>query len=218
MAAGSSPSQDADSARARDGENRDGEGAHLHCVADLIARARESVEDGKTSLGTLVDNLGRLSHSALLLVPALVVATPLSGVPGVSGTGGIIIALVAAQALIGRRKLWFPQWLRRKKIDSDKLDNALAKLEKPAAWIDRQTQRRASFIFRGPGLGMLHVVCMLCGAAMPLLELVPMTSSILAVAVVFFAVAIVARDGLLALVGFGFILGTIATAVAVLTG
>jgi hypothetical protein len=53
-----------------------------------------------------------------------------------------------------------------------------------------------------PPLSVLpKLVCVLCGAAMPFLELVPFSSSILASAVVLIGLSILARDGLFALLG-----------------
>ena len=183
-------------------------------VAQVIEETRNSIEGKRVEIGKLISGLGRLSHSALLLVPALVVATPLSGIPGLSSVGGIIIALVSLQALAGRSELWFPRWLKRLTLPADRLRGALCKLDGPAAWIDRHTDQRVSFVFHRPGPWLLYGLCFVCGASMPFLELVPFTSSILAGAVIFFAVAIVAHDGLLALIGMALVAGAIATGIS----
>ncbi|MGC8202104.1 exopolysaccharide biosynthesis protein [Aliiroseovarius sp. PTFE2010] len=177
----------------------------LRAITDVIGETRRVAQNrSHLSVGELVDSLGRLSHAAMLLVPALIVATPLSGIPGLSSVGGICIALISLQLLIGRDELWFPRWIRRLELGGDRLDAALAKIEKPAAWIDAKTERRARIMFRTPMLGIIHLMCLMCGAAMPFLELVPMTSSLLAIAVCFFSLAMMARDGLLAMAGIAF--------------
>jgi hypothetical protein len=65
---------------------------------------------------------------------------------------------------------------------------------------------------------VLQLASLLSGAAMPVLELVPLTSSILGLAVVFFSVSMVTRDGLLALGGMAVIAGAVAVVMGVVGG
>jgi hypothetical protein len=83
--------------------------------------------------------------------------------------------------------------------------------------LDRITRHRLRWFVRRPLVLVPQVLCLLCGLAMPVLELVPLTSSILGAAVVCFAIALVAGDGLFALggttvIGGGlwFVVGTVA--------
>lgn len=173
-----------------------------HSITSVLDRAREATDGEKTTVDEIVETLGSASHSAIILIPALLAITPLSGIPGASSIFGIIIALVSGELVFGRRSLWLPQWVLRIGVDSGRLNQALEWLERPAGFVDRHTRQRLTFLVKPPGRTFLQVICMLCGAAMPFLELVPFSSSILGAAVAFFAVALVVRDGLLAAIGF----------------
>ena len=70
-------------------------------------------------------------------------------------------------------------------------------------WLDAHTGKRLSVLVRPPMDRLLHLACVLCGIAMPVLELVPFTSSILGAAVVLLAMTLLVRDGLLALAVIG---------------
>jgi hypothetical protein len=183
-----------------------------HSLSDVVERAIAVSESGsgdarKVSVHDLVGAMGTSSIVALLLLPALVVATPLSGIPGVSGLGGITIALIAVQIVMGRRKAWLPDWVLRRQLSADKMHNAFVKLRKPASHADRHIHRRFHLAAGSAARRLLGLVCTCLGAAMPFLELVPFTSSIAAVAVATLAVALLAGDGLLAMAGFGLIAG-----------
>ncbi len=170
-------------------------------IAHIIQNTRDVIGGEKTEIGTLLEPLGQFSHSALLLVPAMLVVTPISGIPGVSGSCGVIIALVSLQMLLGRRSLWLPEYILKIQIDSGKLGAALKMLHKPSLFIDRYTRRRFHLFVRSPGSIITKALCFACGAVMPLLEFIPFSSSVLGAAVSLFAVSLLTRDGALAAAG-----------------
>ncbi len=141
----------------------------------------------------------------VLLVPALFVVSPLSGIPLFSSACGILIALISAQMLLGRRHLWLPSLLTNRHIAGKKLRKATDKLQGVARWMDSHTRERLRFFTHRPFRWVTQAACLLCGAAMPFLELVPFSSSILGVAVTLLALSLLVRDGLIALFGLGFI-------------
>jgi hypothetical protein len=73
------------------------------------------------------------------------------------------------------------------------------------------TRPRLEILVKPPFSIIPEMLCMLCGLLMPVLELVPLSSSILATAVTFFAVALIVRDGLVALIGILIFTGAMAT-------
>lgn len=179
-------------------------GAVLDDVASLIDGESVSIDD-------IMANLGGASFAPLLFLPAAAVVSPLSGVPGFSALCGVTIALIAAQMVAGRRHLWLPRWLLRRRISSHRLSAALDAVRRPARFLDRITRRRLTALVAPPLSALPSFFCMICGLVMPFLELVPFTSSILGFAVVIFAVAALARDGLLVLIALGVIGAAAAT-------
>lgn len=75
---------------------------------------------------------------------------------------------------------------------------ALLKMRKAADWLDDHARRRMLFMVRGPMRKLLELMCILCGAVMPFLEIVPFSSSILGLAVMMISTALLTRDGLFA--------------------
>lgn len=183
-------------------------------INEILDQVEDAAQGKQTSVADLMDALGPISQSGLLLVPALIVVTPLSGIPGLSSVLGLTIALLAGQMVFGRRQLWLPDWLLKRSISSKDLTGTLDKIRGLADAVDQHTQPRLKFLVKPPFRLLLQLICMLSGLAMPFLEFVPFSSSLLGCGVTFFATALLARDGLLAAAGiaiFGFALSVIAS-------
>ena len=178
----------------------------LQSMAEVVEDIRNAAKgDDKTTLGEVLRALEHASFVPVLLAPALIVVTPLSGIPFFSSFCGLVIALVAGQMFFGRSSLWIPRFLDQRTIPSKRLRDATDSLRKPARWIDKRTKARLQFLVSPPFDRITHFLCMLCGLVMPMLELVPFSSSILGAAVTMMALTLLLRDGLFALIGFGFI-------------
>ncbi len=182
-------------------------GGDLSSVLSVV-EAMESAATGETTtMRRAVQALGEASFVPVLMAPALAVVTPLSGIPLFSSLCGILIALVSLQLLVNRSHIWLPDWLLRRKISSRRLREATGKMKAPARWLDTHSRERLGFLVHRPFNWITEVACLLCGASMPFLELVPFSSSILGAAVVLFSMALLVRDGLFALFAFLFVGG-----------
>ena len=73
------------------------------------------------------------------------------------------------------------------------------KAQPSARWIQRQTRRRIGILFPRPLSYVPLLVCVAAGFAMPFLEIIPFSGSIVASGVFLIALSFVTRDGLLAL-------------------
>ena len=175
-------------------------------VAAVIDEINDAVEEGETNVGDLLDAMGRTSFVPVLMVPALAVVSPLSGVPGFSSAAGIAIAVISAQLLLGRRRrIWLPDILRRRRVPSHWVERVTESLRNPARWFDRNTRPRLAFLAAAPFDRIIYAACIFCGLSMPFMELLPFTSSLMALAVVLMSLTLLVRDGLFALAVYGVI-------------
>lgn len=172
-------------------------------VLDAVEKLGHSKDE--VSVESLVDALGRASVAALILVPAMIATTPLSGIPGLSAFCGIMIAVVAAQGAIGRRKLSLPGFIMRRSVDGDKLVAALHKISRVTDFLDRHTHERLDFLVRGPGAKLLLMLCVLGGLMMPFLEFIPFSASIVASCILLISLSVLTLDGVLAVLSFGIV-------------
>lgn len=179
----------------------------LEEVLDLL----QSVEgDGsRISLGDVMEVVGRRSFGPVLLVAGLITSAPIIGdIPGVPSLMGTMVIVVAAQLLLRRRCVWLPEWLLRRSASKQKLDKGLTKLRRPARFVDRYLHRRLEIFTDPPLAQIITFVCLLISAATPLMELVPFSANVAGAALLAFGLALIAHDGLFAIIAFLFTAAT----------
>ncbi len=159
-------------------------------------RAAESV-----TLAEIFADLGDRSFPTMILIPALVLVSPLSAIPGMTGTLGLTIALLLSQRLFGRRALWLPKRLGRVAIPSAKLEKGVQWLRKPAAWLDRRLAPRLTTFADGTLKRLPMAVVTLSACCLPLLEFLPMSGTTMGAAITLYAAGLLARDGRFVLLG-----------------
>lgn len=176
-----------------------GDHHRVRAVVDALERRADAE---RVPLGHLVEACGTASFVPALMVPALLVLSPLSGIPFFSSFCGISIAIISFQMLFKRKHLHLPGFVVRREVSGKKLRNALQRIRGAADFIDFHTHadRLRPLVGHG-GRVVPQVLCVLAGALMPLLEIVPFSSSILGAAVLSLSVGLLTRDGLFVLIG-----------------
>lgn len=187
------------------------EPANLEQLLDRIECGTEVRE--YSSIGEMLDAIGRRSFGPMVLFVGLLLVTPLSGMPGMPTSMGLLILLTLGQVLIGRRHFWLPGWLARRKIPREKLLRGIKAIRPVARRVDRLLRPRLHYLARGPGLYVMAVACMVIAFSMPATELVPFSSSLAGLALMGFGLAMISKDGLVALVAWVIVLGVAATVV-----
>lgn len=174
-----------------------GEPRNMQQLLDRVQQAGEGRE--KVSVGMIVESVGRGSFGPLLLVAGLMLASPVSGIPGMPTTFAGLVLFVALQLLLRRQRFWLPQWLLKRSVTRDKFLKGLKYMRSPARFIDRGLRRRLTVIVCDGGQTVIAVVCVFIAAGTPLMEVVPFSATGAGVALAVFGLSIIADDGLLAL-------------------
>ena len=165
---------------------------------------------GRVCVSDLMDAIGERSFGPLLLVPSLIAVSPVGAIPGLPAITSVVIVLVSAQILVRHEHVWIPGWLARRSIDAGKMEKGLTKFKPVARFVDHMLLPRLPWLTRGPFFYAIALLCLLIGLVTPILELVPLGGIPPNAAVVAFSLAIVARDGVWALLAFAFTIATIA--------
>jgi hypothetical protein len=172
-----------------------------HALTDLVDLVLDEAEAGHVTVRRLVEAVGRASFTPVLILPALAVASPLSGVPFLSSLMGITIALVSAQMVLRRRYLWLPAFLMNRSVSGRAVRLAFKRVRPVVAWIDARSHRRWRAFGHRPLIYLPQLLCLVSGLAMPFLEFVPFSSSVLGVGVAILAIGMLTRDGAITLAG-----------------
>lgn len=175
----------------------------LEQLFDCIAEVAEQNRDGSVSIDHMMDMIGRRSFGPLLLFAGLVILAPVIGdIPGVPSIMAIFVLLVAIQLLIGQEHFWLPRWILQRAIASDKLLKAVDWLRKPARFIDRLIQPRWLVLVNGTAKYAIATAAIVIALLLPFMEVIPFSANAAGLALVAFGLALIARDGLLALISF----------------
>jgi hypothetical protein len=194
-----------------------------HPVSDILdklecAGGGSGGGDGTVTVGEIVERMGPRSFLPLLLIPALLMVSPLSSIPGTPTLSALIIGLIAAQMLLGRQRLWLPAFVRRRSFKRARLERAIGFLRRPVGWIEPMMRPRLAVLAEGPGAYIALLVCLLVTAIMPVMEFLPILASVAAVAITLIATGLLARDGVLVLSGYGVVLLAIVIARTLVVG
>jgi hypothetical protein len=178
-------------------------------LAGIVDRIVAATQKEQVGIDDLVQAIGHASFTPVLLIPAIAVASPLSGIPMFSALMGMMIFLVSLQMLLRRDELWLPRWLLNRKTNSVRVRLVFERLRPAMAWLDAHTYSRLTAFVHRPLIFIPQVLCVLSGLLMPFLEFVPFSSSLVGGAVALLAFGMLARDGLFVMLGLALYLGPV---------
>lgn len=165
-------------------------------LGEQLAAIIAQLPEDKLSLGALLVIFGDEGLLLLTMLLTLVFLIPVS-IPGVSTAFGAAILLVGLSRLSGRPP-WLPRRLKEKALPADKLRPALTrgltwvrKLEK----ISRPHRLRA--FIDGRAIGLFNNLAFILAALLLMAPfgLVPFSNTLPALALLFYAIGLIQRDG-----------------------
>ena len=163
-----------------------------------ILRSVAERDEPTVSIDELMELFGGRALGALLLVFGLACTLPLP--PGSTTLLGAPLVLLAPQLVIGGGKPWLPRGLRERTLDTATLRRGLPFMLR---WLERMeavSKPRLTFLFGAVGVRLIGLACTLL--ALVLILPIPFGNIVPAVAVSVLSLALVQRDGALAIVGF----------------
>ena len=176
--------------------------ADITTLQQLVDRLDKAATGERIDVECMMEAVGRSSFGALLLLGGLVTLSPLDIVPGIPTLIALAVLTVCVQLLAGRRHFWLPAWVLRRSISRRRFRRALAWLQKPARFGDRLVRPRLTPLATDAAVKVMAVGCIVVALAMPVMEVVPFSANLAGIALTAFGLAVIAHDGLLALIAF----------------
>jgi hypothetical protein len=184
--------------------------AHNRQPLSAIFRAIAERDEPTVSIAEIMELFGGRAMGALLLVFGLACTLPLP--PGSTTIFGAPLVLLAPQLIIGSRAPWLPRRLRERTIATAHLKSGMPRV---LPWLERMegvSRPRLPFLFGAVGERVIGLVCLLL--ALVLILPIPFGNIVPAIAVSVLSLALVQRDGVLAI--FGYLLAGLSGSVLVL--
>jgi len=176
----------------------------------LLAALDRLFEGPRDSLLTIAAFLeGLETRSFAFIVAALVVPNCIpTGIPLLSTVTGIPMVLVVAQAYFGRTSPCLPDYLGRRALRRGRLQDFLVRMRPHVERLEAAIHPRRTWWVTGMRLRLLHGAfsLMIVVLALP----IPFDNLFAAWAILFFCLALLEGDGVMAMLGWGLTLVTLA--------
>ncbi|MCC6788292.1 MAG: exopolysaccharide biosynthesis protein [Hyphomonadaceae bacterium] len=186
------------------------EPSNLEDVLDEIAAKcdNDSTPDTLT-LDEVLESVGRRSYGPLLLVIGLFAISPATILPGMTWFAAALTLLVAGQMALGRPRIWLPKKALQAQLPRDAVRSGVEKGRGAAKVIDKLLKPRLTVLSKPPFVNLVALMVIAAALITFPLGLIPLAPLAPGLAVVFFGLGMVARDGLWLALGTAVIAGTI---------
>ncbi len=168
-------------------------------ISDLLG---ELMSDGHVdvTIDQVVDYFGHRAFGALLFIFAVPNMLPLP--PGSTAILGLPLMLIAPQLLIGMPNLWLPKAVGRKVLKRSDLKRLFGRVLPRLQKAERLLAPRQSWVFGPAGDRVIGLVCTVLALILTLP--IPLGNMLPALTIATLALGLTQRDGLVALIGYGF--------------
>ncbi len=184
---------------------------NLQQLLDHLARLNRGRDE--VSLRLVVESIGTRSFGPLLMLAGIILASPLSGIPGMATTMAIFILLIAVQMLFGRKQFWLPAWLLNRSVKHDHLIKAISWVRPVARRVDSVLRPRWTVLVTNGAAYAIALICVVIGFGLPMMEIVPFSASVVGLALAAFGLSLVVNDGLLVILAVTLVCATFSVAV-----
>ena len=163
-------------------------------LKNLIQKERKK----DLTIKQMIDKFNEKDYLFLIILFALPPATPLAFIPGFSFLFGLSIALISIHLLLGRKKPWLPKKLFKKKIASQKINQAIDRASPYIEKLENFVQLR--FVFLSSKRIKYFFIALILALSFFLMTPIPYVDFISSVLIILISIGLIERDGLLLLV------------------
>lgn len=178
-------------------------------ISGLLDKLVDENDKAKLSAGSIIERFEDRGFGPLLLIPALIALLPTGAIPGVPTLCGVTLFLICIQVAMGRSTPWLPKKLTKRKIETDKLNNAVKRAKPFVEKTERLLKPRIKVLSDTPWKNVIAGYCALAALCMIPLEVLPFAVALPAFALTLTAIGMTNRDGVFIGVGMLVQLGTI---------
>jgi hypothetical protein len=171
--------------------------ANLNGVLDeIVAKCDRDDTPDTLTLGEILESVGRRSYGPLLLVIGLFAISPATIVPGMTWLAAALTLVVAGQMALGLPRIWLPKSALKAELPRNAVRSGVEKMRGVAKAVDKLLKPRLTFLSKPPFVNLVALLVIAAALITFPLGLIPLAPLAPGLAVVFFGLGMVARDGL----------------------
>ena len=182
-------------------------------LSQRLAQIAEATQGDRLSFTKLAGQLHSRAWGGLLVIFAAINVIPLP--PGMNIFFAIPLMIVSAQMAFGRASPWFPARINRRGVTRDEMRRLVAKIEWVESRVERLFKPRLASLTGPAATRVIGGVCFILAifAMLPIVHVAP------AAVIVLFGLALIYRDGALAIAAaVAAVVGAIVAAILVASG
>ncbi|WP_395646637.1 exopolysaccharide biosynthesis protein [Terricaulis sp.] len=153
------------------------------------------------TMGDLLSSVGRQSYGPLLLLIGLFAISPATVLPGMTWFAAALTLIVAGQMALGLKHIWLPGWVLRAKAPRALVRGGVREARSWSSRLSVLLRPRLTFLTKPPFVNLIALLVIAAALVTFPLGLIPLAPLAPGLAVAFFGLGMVARDGLW--LGFG---------------
>ena len=169
--------------------------AEVRNLRTLLNSLCSETKGETVSVEDLLNAVGRRSYGPVLLVLGFVAVSPLTLIPGANSLVAMVTLIFAIQIVIGRAYPWLPRKALEFSFPRKHLVAGVAEMEKHAHTVDQLLRPRLIFLTNPPFVQIVALACVAAALVTIPLSFVPLGPVLPSLAVLFFGLALTARDG-----------------------
>lgn len=176
-------------------------------ISDILSSLADNFTTPTITIGELRNALSGRIYGIFLLVLAIPNLIPFP-TPGLSAILGMPLLILTFQLMLGIHTPWFPKTILNRQIQTEHIRRLLHYVLPYLGKIENFIMPRWTWLAKYPADRAIAFLCVLL--SLTIMLPVPLGNAIPALAICFFAIAILECDGLFVIVGIFFTLASIA--------
>ncbi|WGO96518.1 exopolysaccharide biosynthesis protein [Saccharophagus degradans] len=165
-------------------------------IYDLLEEIDNATE-GDLTLGDVTDSLKSQGFGPLIFIVAVAAILPTGAIPMVPTICAVVISIFSIQLLFGASGPWLPKFLRDRSIKRSTFTKAKQKAQGLAKKLDKLISKRHEHLFTQFSIKLTAVCMLFLSFVIPPMEIMPFLAALPAAAIALFALALIARDGII---------------------
>lgn len=183
--------------------------AKVNNLHSLLRSLCTGTEGETVSVGDLLNAVGRRSYGPVILLLGFIALSPLTLIPGANSLLAVVTLIFALQMVIGRPYPWLPKRALTFSFPRKHLVRGVAMTEKHAHTVDQLLRPRLTFLTRTPFVQLVALALVAASLVTIPLSFVPLGPVLPSITILFFGLAITARDGFLLIIAGATLCGAV---------
>lgn len=172
-------------------------------LTNILKSLTAKTDGNSIEFREIIDALEQRGFGPLLMGPALLIILPSGAIPGLPAVCGFLILVVSLQILFGNNHPWLPKKVGKISFSRKKFKTAFKTMKPYTRKIDKYVENRFEVLAESPVSKLLvAVICSILAITIIIIGFVPMLPAALASPILFFALGLSVKDGVLITIGY----------------